>query len=48
VSLDGSAGALCSDNRKEGDPPVGETLVPNAVCSPNQAAEWAKALAGMW
>lgn len=46
VSLDSSAGAPCSGNGCEGDPPTGKTIVPNAARSPNEAAEWAKALAG--
>lgn len=36
----------------KGIPPLpaatGETVVPNAACSPNEAAKWAKALAGTW
>lgn len=35
----------------KGIPPraaTGETIVPNAACSPNEAAKWAKALAGTW
>lgn len=48
VSLVGSAGAPHSGNGCEGDPHTGKIIVPNAVCSPNEAAKWAKALAGTW